>query len=142
MTSMPSGAPRTVLLDEDNEDNRIIYATALRYAGYNVLEAATPAAALEICRCHPGAIHLLLSDVVMPGMNGGEMARQVEKLRPETRVLFMSGYTDNAVLQSGELRDGVAFLQKPFTPSNLGKKVREILDAKPKQPVSSSDSYL
>lgn len=143
-TGAPAATARgneTVLLVEDDTMVRDLACEVLRGAGYDVLEAATPAVALDLCHRHTGAIHLLLSDVVMPGMNGAEMARLVEKLRPEIRVLFMSGYTDNAVLQTGELREGVAFLQKPFTPSTLGKKVREILDHKVKQSVPAPNNY-
>jgi PAS domain S-box-containing protein len=120
----------TVLLVEDDPMVRELASEVLRHNGYQVLEASGPSKALEICHQQAGPIHLLLSDVVMPGMNGAEMAGLVEKLRPEIRVLFMSGYTDNVVLQNGSLRKGMFFLQKPFTPSTLGKKVREILDGK------------
>jgi CheY-like chemotaxis protein len=125
----------TILLVEDDAMVRELTFEVLQHNGYHVLQAPTPAIALEICNSHSGAIHLLLTDVVMPGMNGGEMARLVQQLRPEIRVLFMSGYTDNAVLHNGELRKGLEFLQKPFTPTGLGKKIREILDEKTKQSV-------
>ena len=123
----------TILLVEDDAMVRELTFEVLQHNGYHVLQAATPAIALEICNRHSGTIHLLLTDVVMPGMNGGEMARLVQQLRPDIRVLFMSGYTDNAVLHNGELRKGLEFLQKPFTPTGLGKKIREILDEKAKQ---------
>ena len=123
----------TILLVEDDPMVRELTADVLQANGYQLLEAATPSAALEICNRHSGPIHLLLTDVVMPEMNGGEMARLVQELRPDIRVLFMSGYTDNVVLQNGQLRTGLAFLQKPFTPATLGKKVREILDEKVRQ---------
>jgi len=128
----------TILLVEDDSMVRELTCEVLQRSGYQVLEAATPAIALETCHQHSGSIHLLLTDVVMPGMNGGELARLVEQLRPDIRVLFMSGYTDNAVLHNGELRRGLSFLQKPFTPTTLGKKVRELLDQKARQPVPSS----
>ncbi len=120
----------TILLVEDDPMVRELSAEVLQRSGYEVLEAATPALALEVCVRRTGPIQLLLTDVVMPGMNGGELARRVQQLRPDIRVLFMSGYTDNAVLQTGELRSACAFLQKPFTPSALAKKVREILGEK------------
>jgi two-component system cell cycle sensor histidine kinase/response regulator CckA len=128
----------TILLVEDDPLVRELAAEVLRGNGYQLLEASTPSVALEICNRHSGPIELLLTDVVMPEMNGGEMARLVQELRPNIRVLFMSGYTDNVVLQNGQLRKGLAFLQKPFTPTTLGKKVREILDEKVRQPVLDS----
>ena len=96
--------------------------------GYDVLVTSGPGEALAVCKQRTGPIHLLLTDVVMPGMNGSEMATQMAVLRPGIKVMFMSGYTDNAVLQDGRLSKGLFFLQKPFTPSALGKKVRDILD--------------
>ena len=143
-TSAPSKAAvgtETILLVEDDSMVRELACEVLRGSGYLVLESATPGSALENCDRHSGPIHMLLTDVVMPGMNGGDLARLVEQLRPDIRVLFMSGYTDNAVLQNGELQRGVAFLQKPFTPTVLGKKVREILDDKSKQPAPNSPTY-
>jgi signal transduction histidine kinase/ActR/RegA family two-component response regulator len=133
----------TILLVEDDPMVRELSAEVLERKGYEVLEAATPALAIEVCVRRTGTIQLLLTDVVMPGMNGGELARRVQQLRPDIRVLFMSGYTDNAVLHTGELRSGLAFIQKPFTPSALAKKVREILDEKTKDavPVPGPDSH-
>ena len=141
----PTAAPvktvagnEVILLVEDDPMVRELALDVLQRNGYQVLQAATPELALETCRLHTDRIHLLLTDVVLPGMNGGELARLVEQLRPDLRVLFMSGYTDNAVLQNVDLRTGLSFLQKPFTPTTLAEKVREILDQAAKQTIPSS----
>jgi PAS domain S-box-containing protein len=119
----------TVLLAEDDEMLRPLSKVVLQKFGYTVLEASNAAEALTIARDHPGPIHLLLADVVMPGGSGRELARQLAEYRPDTRVLYVSGYTDDAVIQHGMLEPGLAFLQKPFTPSVLARKVRETLDS-------------
>ena len=118
----------TILLVEDDPQVRELTRDILKMRGYDVLVTSGPGEALEVCKQRTGPIHLLLTDVVMPGMNGSEMATQMAVLRPGIKVMFMSGYTDNAVLQDGRLSKGLFFLQKPFTPSALGKKVRDILD--------------
>ncbi len=97
--------------------------------GYRVLETALGPAALALANSHSGLIHLLLTDVVMPGMSGRELADRLTARRPEVRVLFMSGYTDDAVVRHGMLEPGLAYLQKPFCPDVLAAKVREVLDA-------------
>ena len=119
----------TVLLAEDQPEVRSVGSAVLRRYGYRVLEAANGEEALAIIRSHQGQIHLLLSDVVMPSMNGPELARRVQAEHPGIRVLFASGYTDDAIVRHGVLDRGVAFLQKPFTPTALLKKIRELLDA-------------
>jgi DNA-binding NtrC family response regulator len=101
----------------------------LRGNGYAVLPASTPEEALEFARSYPDTIHLLLTDIVMPGMNGQVLASEVNWHRPDIRNIFMSGYTEHAMLQKILSEPGAAFLQKPFTPSQLLEKVREILDA-------------
>jgi len=93
-----------------------------------VLEPASPNAALTLARLHTGTIDLLLSDVVMPGMNGRALADRVLVLRPGLRVLFMSGYPSSAIVHHGVLEPGASFLQKPFTPGSLARKVREMLE--------------
>jgi CheY-like chemotaxis protein len=100
----------------------------LRLSGYHVLEAANAGEALLICERHDGVIHLMLADVIMPQMSGRELAVRLAPVRPEMKTLFMSGYTDNAVFLQGGLEEGVAFIQKPFTPNSLSRKVRKVLD--------------
>ncbi len=97
-------------------------------SGYVVLEARQGAEALEISNRHAGTIHLLVTDVVMPQMSGRELAQRLATLRPELKVLYMSGYTDDAIVRHGVLASGIAFLSKPFTPNALALKVREVLD--------------
>jgi PAS domain S-box-containing protein len=121
----------TILLVEDEEAVRELSKTVLAGQGYDVRVAKTPAEAEGICKNHPGEIHMLLTDVVMPGMSGRELARHISARRPQIRVLFMSGYTDNVIAQGGMLEEGISFLQKPFTPSVLIHKVREVLSHTP-----------
>jgi two-component system, cell cycle sensor histidine kinase and response regulator CckA len=119
----------TILLVEDEESVRTLARAILRKHGYDVLEAQNGGDALLLCEQHAAAIHLLLTDVVMPRMNGPQLAERLRSLRPEMRVLFMSGYTDDAVVR-GRIRDAaVDFLQKPITPQTLARKVRGVLDA-------------
>jgi two-component system cell cycle sensor histidine kinase/response regulator CckA len=128
----PDPSPRgseTVLLAEDDAPLRLLVRTALARLGYQVLEAESADEALLLCARFSGPIHLLLTDVVMPKVGGRELAERLAALRPETRVLFMSGYTDDTVVRHGVLAAGIAFLQKPVTPQSLARKVREVLDA-------------
>ena len=118
----------TILLVEDDPLVRGLALEILRSRGYSVLVAERPDAALEICRQHAGKIDLVLTDVIMPGMNGREMADEILAMRPEVGVLFMSGYTDTAVMRNGNGGKLASFLQKPFSPTVLGRKVREMLD--------------
>jgi PAS domain S-box-containing protein len=118
----------TILLAEDEEMVRNLAQQILTMHGYTVLAAANAGEALFICREHQGPIQLLLTDVVMPGISGKELAEQVAKLRPDTRVLYMSGYTDQAIVHHGILDGDIAFLGKPFTPNALVLKVVEVLD--------------
>jgi CheY-like chemotaxis protein len=104
-------------------------AEILESAGYEVLEGATPEQALAAARSHGGPLPLILTDVILPGMSGRELADALRSSRPEARVLFMSGYTDDAIGHHGILQPGVHFLQKPFTTDSLLLKVREVLDA-------------
>jgi signal transduction histidine kinase/ActR/RegA family two-component response regulator len=130
----PVVAPRgaeTILLVEDESSVRRLARKILESQGYNVLDAGSGEKALEIAHAHDGEIHLVATDVIMPGMNGRVLWDHVRPLRPEARVLFMSGYTDDAIARHGVLESDTAFLQKPFTSQELAAKVREVLDAAP-----------
>jgi CheY-like chemotaxis protein len=118
----------TILLVEDEPIVREIASEILERAGYEVLSAEEPATALEIASLWEGEIDLLLTDVVMPGMNGHELAQRLTTMRPGIKVLFTSGYTDGAVVHHGVSGEGSSFLQKPFTRKTLTRRVREILD--------------
>ena len=127
----PGGLPRgteTVLLVEDEPSFRALARELLEMLGYSVLESEDVSDALRIAERHTGAIHLLITDVVMPRMNGRTLAKTVQGFRPDIKVLFMSGYTDNVIIHEGILDPGTPFLQKSFTPSKLARKVREVLD--------------
>ena len=118
----------TVLLVEDEEQVRTLACAILQRNGYHVLVAATSGDALLICEQHEGDIHLLLTDVVMPRMSGRQLWERLKPLRPSTQVLFMSGYTDDAIVRHGVLNSGTSFIQKPLMPEPLLLKVREVLD--------------
>ena len=118
----------TILLAEDDPRVREVLAEVLRLSGYRVLRAADGQAALELAQAHPGEIQVLVTDVVMPGMTGPELAEALVASRPGIRVLYMSGYTGDAMVRRREMGDGASFLQKPFSPSAIASKVREILD--------------
>ncbi len=125
----PARGSETVLLVEDEENVRQLVRQTLEKNGYTVLEARAGAEATQLSAQHPGPIHLMLTDVVMPKMSGRELAERLALLRPGIKVLYMSGYTDNAIVHHGVLDPGTAFLQKPFTAADLGQKVREVLDS-------------
>ena len=118
----------TILLVEDEDAVRNFCARILRAAGYTVLTASGAPSALALCKAHPSRINLLLTDVVMPLVSGPQLAGQVAKLLPGTRILFMSGYTDNAMAQHGLPQPAQAFISKPFTRAQLLAKVRQVLD--------------
>jgi CheY-like chemotaxis protein len=118
----------TVLLVEDEEAVRAVAGQSLRRLGYTVLEARNGESAVQVAAAAPGAIAILVTDVVMPGMNGRALAERLRAGHPGLKVLFVSGYADNAVLRDGVLEPGLSFLQKPFTPEVLARKVREVLD--------------
>jgi len=117
----------TILVVEDHDDVRHMIIAALEAFGYRVLDAANGRAAIEIAGQHEGTIDLLVTDVIMPGMTGKELADGLSLLRPETKVLFISGYSGEVIAHRGVLHEGVAYLPKPFTPSVLAAKVREVL---------------
>jgi CheY-like chemotaxis protein len=127
----------TVLVVEDVASVRAVTREMLSRFGYKVLEAADGPTALQLAEAYAEPIHLLLTDVVMPEMNGRDLAQRIGTARPATKVLFMSGYTDDAVVRHGILRDGIAYLQKPFTPRSLAKKVREVFGTKSSKRVAS-----
>ncbi len=118
----------TILLAEDEEVVRRVLVEMLEMLGYRVIEARGPAEALEHAEQMAEPIHLLVTDVVMPGMRGPELARVLTALRPEMRVLFISGHADDAVFSGGVVPEGMTLLPKPFSPEALGRKVREVLD--------------
>jgi two-component system cell cycle sensor histidine kinase/response regulator CckA len=117
----------TVLVAEDEDTVRAVVARVLRRQGYSVLEARDGDEALRMCREHIGPIHLILTDVIMPQVSGAQLAQQSGVLRPESKVLLMSGYTGGELERRGVVAERVAFLQKPFTPAELAQKVREVL---------------
>ncbi|HEY1262952.1 MAG TPA: PAS domain S-box protein [Terriglobales bacterium] len=119
----------TVLLVEDEESVRQLVRETLEMRGYRVMEAESGEAALALAASHKAPIQLLITDVVMPGINGRELAKVLVASRPQMLVLFLSGYTEDAILLEGSLEPGTAFLQKPFTLQNLARKVREVLSA-------------
>jgi PAS domain S-box-containing protein len=129
-TDMPPG-DETILLVEDDAGVRGLAQRVLEGRGYMVLNAQNGQEALLVSTHHPGSIQLLLTDVVMPGISGKALADQLARSRPDLKVLFMSGYSDEAIVHHGVLDAGVAFLQKPFSPQALTQKVRQVLDAPP-----------
>lgn len=119
----------TILLAEDEAKVRELAKRVLTQAGYTILAAADGAEAAKIAKAKNGPIDLLLTDVIMPGMSGRELADMVRPIRSDLKVLYISGYTDSAISRHGVLDDGVAFLQKPFSPTDIVRKVRQVLDA-------------
>jgi CheY-like chemotaxis protein len=124
---LPRGS-ETILVVEDEEEVRKLAVEILRRQKYKVLEAANGEEALVICEKLKGPIHLLLTDVVMPGLNGPELARRLKYLYPQIKVIFMSGYSDKGIFQRGILDPETGLLQKPFTLESLTGKVREVLN--------------
>ena len=126
---MSTDAGETVLVVEDDPAILELVSRILRKLGYVVLSAAAPHEALELSRRHPGAIDLLLTDVIMPSMNGRDLTGLIRAARPELKVLYMSGYTANVIAHRGVLEDGVHFIQKPFTMLDLAARLREAISA-------------
>lgn len=126
--SMDLRGTETILLVEDDEQVRAAAVGILQTRGYIVLNQGKPAEAIAFLARYPGPVDLLLTDVVMPGMSGREVAAQVQHLRPATRVLYMSGYTDDAIVRQGLLNFETPYLQKPFTSESMARRVREVLD--------------
>jgi two-component system cell cycle sensor histidine kinase/response regulator CckA len=126
-TAIPRGT-ETVLLVEDEDTVRVLTRHILADCGYAVLEADDGEEALQVAEKHSGPIHLLVSDVVMPRLGGRELAERLTALQPELKVLFLSGYTDDAVVRHGILQEQVQFLAKPYSVAALAQKVREVLD--------------
>jgi len=120
----------TILVVEDEKSVRELTVRILRQLGYTILTAASGVEALEVSQAHTGTIDLLLTDVVMPNMSGRQLADSLTQNRPDTKVLFLSGYTENTVVHHGVLDAGVDFLPKPFTRENLAQKLREVLGKK------------
>jgi signal transduction histidine kinase len=127
-TALPPGGPETVLLVEDEPGVRALLRHVLLMNGYSVLEAGHGGEALRVSEHYAGPLHLLITDVVMPEMSGGELAARLKQLRPDLKVLFLSGYTEDAVVRHGVSEAESAFLQKPFSLPVLARKVREVLD--------------
>jgi CheY-like chemotaxis protein len=123
-----STGDETILVVEDEEAVCNLAKRILGAAGYTVLTAASGGEALAICERHPGKIHLVLTDVVMPEMGGRVFAERLAKVRKGIKVLYMSGYTDNAIVHHGTLEPGTKFIGKPFNAADLARKVREVLD--------------
>ena len=123
----PTGGSETVLLVEDEESVRELVRETLKARGYTVIEASDGISGMRVAEEYPGKIEILITDVVMPGMSGRELAKRITAARPDIKVLYLSGYTEDAIIHEGALEPGTAFLQKPFTLQVLARKVREVL---------------
>ena len=126
MTDLPEGS-ETILLVEDEDAVRKLARHTLEQSGYTVIEAHNGEEALAVCKRYKDLIHLMITDVVMPGMSGRELAERITAVHPHLPVLYVSGYTDDAIVHHGLLDPGTAFLEKPFSPTALTHKVREVL---------------
>jgi len=126
-TEVPLGRGETILLVEDEASVPGLARRILETLGYEVMTSMSPEEAIEMVREHVGEIHLLITDVVLPEMNGKDLALTIRKMRPGIRTLYMSGYTANVIAHHGVLDNGVRFVEKPFTPQTLGRKVREAM---------------
>ena len=121
-------APDTVLVVEDDPSVRTLAVSILRKAGFNVLSSENVDEAVSLSAVHKGEIDLVLTDVIMPGMKGPEVYKAIHRLHPLSKVLYMSGYSDNLVAHHGVLMQGISLLQKPFTANDLLNKVHQVLD--------------
>jgi CheY-like chemotaxis protein len=128
-TLASTSGTETILLVEDDAALRKVATRILESAGYTLLTAANGVEALSLVDRHKAPLHLLLTDVVMPEMSGRELATRLAEIRPETKVLYASGYTDDAIVLHGVLEAGVPFVSKPFTAAELTHKIRQVLDA-------------
>jgi hypothetical protein len=126
----------SILVVEDNREVRKLVVDALRDSGYQVLEAAEGSDALQVAKDHSGPIHLLLTDVIMPRMTGKELADRLRSLRPETKVLYMSGYAQDVLSNRGSLNPGDVYFAKPFSLDSLLAKVQEVLSHPGIEPAS------
>ena len=124
-----AGGSETVLLVEDEESVRQLVRETLETKGYHVIEGENGNAGLAAAQAHKGTIDLLITDVIMPAMGGHELAQRLVKSRPAIKVLYLSGYTEDAIVDQNTGENSKAFLQKPFTLQNLARKVREVLEA-------------
>jgi two-component system, cell cycle sensor histidine kinase and response regulator CckA len=124
------GGSETILLVEDDDQLRAVARSILHRGGYQVLEARGGDEAIRACEQHGDPVHLLVTDVVMPAMSGPDLATRIRRLRREARVLFMSGYTEDAMASRRVLEEGAALLQKPITSEGLLRAVRGVLDAR------------
>jgi CheY-like chemotaxis protein len=131
----------TILVVEDDAELRILTHRSLEELGYTILETG-PTEAIRISERYEGAIHLMVTDVVMPGMSGRELADRLIVPRPEMKVLYVSGHTDDTIVHHGMLEPGLAFLQKPFSPRALARKVREVLAARPKADENATEGRI
>ncbi|MBT7051964.1 MAG: response regulator, partial [Desulfobacula sp.] len=125
---LPQGKGETILLVEDDLSVLKLAEKMLKGMTYTVLIADTPKGGIRLAKDHPGEIHLLVTDMIMPEMNGLELSKQLKLLYPDLKCIFMSGYTANAIAHHGVLDEGVHFVQKPFAKKDLASMVREVLD--------------
>jgi CheY-like chemotaxis protein len=132
----------TILLVEDADALRKLTHMLLEQHGYRVLVAANGTAALQLVEEQPERVNLLLTDVIMPGLNGRALAGRLELLQPGLKILYMSGYTDDAIMDHGVLESGTHLLHKPFSEENLIRKVREVLDADTAAPVVPAEPLI
>jgi CheY-like chemotaxis protein len=124
-----SGGAETILLVEDDPVVKTVLTMMLDHHGYRLITAGSGEEALALARAAPDSVDLLITDLVMPGLNGRETAEAVRKHQPQAKVLYMSGYTDDTVIRVGHFEPGISFLQKPFSGDELAQRVRELLDS-------------